>query len=188
MRKLSLIIVILIFLQNCGFNQDRLINDSNPIHDLTDTLEIDNDEIFILIDKSDYKLSLKAGDSILKEYPVVFGGNPDDDKLMQGDQCTPEGVFAIRDKYPHKNWRKFIWIDYPNDDSWRKFNRAKKEGKIPENAKIGGEIGIHGVPDSYEYAITMKYNWTLGCISMRNNDVDEVYNTVQKGTKIIIQK
>jgi murein L,D-transpeptidase YafK len=50
---------------------------------------------------------------IIKQYPVVLGGNPVDDKLLQGDLCTPEGNFLIHAKYPHKSWEKFIWINYP---------------------------------------------------------------------------
>jgi hypothetical protein len=40
---------------------------------------------------------------------------------------------------------KSIWNDYPNKKSWDKRRKAKKEGLVSENEKIGGEIGIHGV-------------------------------------------
>lgn len=33
-------------------------------------------------------------------------------------------------------------LDYPTADSWKKHNQAKKEGLIPSNAKIGGDIKI----------------------------------------------
>jgi murein L,D-transpeptidase YafK len=107
---------------------------------------------------------------------------------MQGDQCTPEGNFKIRGFYPHAKWSKFIWIDYPNDQSWSKHNEARQNGKIPENAKIGGEIGIHGVPEGYDYAIERKMNWTLGCISMTNEDVNEIYPYVFEGMTVQISK
>jgi murein L,D-transpeptidase YafK len=145
-------------------------------------------DLSIKIDKSDYKLSICSNDSVIKEYPVVFGGNPTDDKLIQGDGCTPEGTFKIRSKYPHKSWSKFIWIDYPNKNSWKKHNQAKSEGKIPKNAKIGGEIGIHGVPQNADWAIDAKQNWTLGCISLKNKDINEIYPFVNETTTITIQK
>lgn len=107
---------------------------------------------------------------------------------MQGDQCTPEGTFTIRDYYPHKSWSKFIWIDYPNEASWEKHAFAKEKGQIPEDAKIGGEIGIHGVPEGYDYAIRDKYNWTLGCISLTNKDVNEIYTYVFTGMVVTISK
>ena len=123
----------------------------------------------------------------IKSYPVVFGSNPIDDKLRQGDSCTPEGIFKVRAHYPHKSWSKFIWIDYPTEDSWKKHNTAKSSGFITENAAIGGEIGIHGVPEGYDNMIDEKYNWTLGCISLKNVDVNEIYMIIKVGTKIEIR-
>lgn len=188
MKKGWLLIWVVVFLQQCSYNQEEYYNYSVPVKQIIDSLHVDRDDIYISIDKSDYKLVLKTKQSILKEYPVVFGGNPVDDKRMEGDQCTPEGVFKVRDKYPHRSWSKFIWIDYPNDSSRIKFSKAKQEGTIPHNARIGGEIGIHGVPGSYDYAIDLKHNWTLGCISLKINDVDEIYEVIQIGTKVIIRK
>lgn len=145
-------------------------------------------KIKILIDKSDYTLQIFAADTLVKTYPVVFGGNPIDDKLMEGDQCTPEGTFYSIDKYPHKTWTKFIWLNYPTSDSWKKHHQAKQEGKIPKNAKIGSEIGIHGVPEGRDFAIDKRINWTLGCISLKNSDVNEIYPFIDKKTAIKIQK
>jgi len=163
------------------------INHKLPLSDIITSRGLSADSLSILIDKSDYKLTVLIGDQIIKEYPVVFGGNPIDDKLRQGDGCTPEGDFHMISKYPHKSWSKFIWIDYPTSDSWRKHNKAKKEGRIPGNADIGGQIGIHGVPKGTELMISQRYNWTLGCISMTNRDVNELYPYIQKHTLIRIQ-
>ena len=119
--------------------------------------------------------------------PVVFGADPIKDKLMQGDRCTPEGKFRVRDLYPHKKWSKFIWIDYPNATSWEKHKAAKTNGLIPQNAEVGGEIGIHGVPPGYDYAIDERMNWTLGCISLKNKHVDELYLIMIKGMLVEIE-
>ncbi len=148
----------------------------------------DGTKIKILVDKSDYTLQVFASDTLVKTYSVVFGGNPVDDKLMEGDQCTPEGTFYINSKYPHKSWTKFIWLNYPTADSWKKHKQAKSEGKIPQNAKIGGEVGIHGVPEGKDFAIDKGINWTLGCISLKNKDVDEIYPFIDKKTEIKVQK
>lgn len=145
-------------------------------------------EISILIDKSDYQLHIYASDTLVKTFPVVLGGNPFGDKLREGDQCTPEGNFKIVDKYPHKTWSKFIWINYPTDDSWRKHNKAKADGIIPKNATIGGEIGIHGVPKDTDVMIETGVNWTLGCISLTNAAVNEIYPFITDKTVIKIQK
>jgi murein L,D-transpeptidase YafK len=145
-------------------------------------------KILIKIDKSDYQLNVYSSDTLIKTYPVVFGGNPIDDKLQQGDSCTPEGDFYIVSKYPHRSWSKFIWINYPTADSWRKHKKAKADGSIPKNAKIGGEIGIHGVPEGTDTMISNQFNWTLGCISLKNKDINEIYPFIDKKTRIHIQK
>lgn len=151
-----------------------------------DSLKLDKRKIYIQIEKSKRTLFLKVGKTIVKSYPVVLGFNPTDDKMREGDGCTPEGTFKIRSQYPHKSWNKFIWIDYPNAESKKKFAARKKKGLIPKNAKIGGEIGIHGVPKGTDMFIDLGKDWTLGCISLKNKDVSEVYSLVRKGTKIVI--
>jgi murein L,D-transpeptidase YafK len=188
MRFNLLVPVFLLSLSSSLGQNSNYKNYTIPLQTLVDSLKIQKNNLEIQIDKSDYKLSLVAGDKVIKEYPVVFGGNPTDDKLKQGDNCTPEGTFKIKSKYPHKSWSKFMWIDYPTSDSWLKHNQAKRDGKIPKNAQIGGEIGIHGVPKDSDYAIDKKMNWTLGCISLKNKDVDEIYNFVNTNTLVKIQK
>lgn len=140
----------------------------------------------IFIDKSDYKLSLMYGNQVLKEYPVVFGENPVDDKRREGDMCTPEGKFKVRDLYPHNKWSKFIWIDYPTKESQIKFKEAKLNREIPQDATIGGEVGIHGVPEGKDNLIKDRSNWTWGCISLMNKDVDDLYSICFKGMEIEI--
>jgi murein L,D-transpeptidase YafK len=166
---------------------EKKIQKAAPLKPLNKLLK-KNSTIEILIDKSDYQLQIFTKDTLVKTYPVVFGGNPVDDKLRQGDSCTPEGVFYINSKYPHQSWSKFVWINYPTADSWKKHNKAKKDNIIRQNATIGGEIGIHGVPEGMDEMITTKTNWTLGCISLTNKDINEIYPFIDEKTKITIQK
>ncbi len=140
----------------------------------------------IVVHKLSRKLTCYRGLTPLKTYPVVLGTNPRNDKLCQGDACTPEGVYRIRAKYPHPKWDSFIWLDYPNTQNWLKFSRAKKAGRVPPDAEIGGEVGIHGTEDPSRN-LTGE-NWTLGCISLLNKDLDEIYPLVTKDTLVIIAK
>ncbi len=188
MRSIFSAFCVLAMFTCCGHSQSNLKNHSFQLQVLIDSMSISGKEIRILIDKSDYVLSVMADTLVLKQYPVVFGGNPVDDKLRQGDQCTPEGRFRVRTKYPHCSWDKFIWIDYPTEDSWRKHRKAKQDGIIEESASIGGEIGIHGVPAGADEMIDIGMNWTLGCISLKNGDINDFYPYVQTGTLVIIQK
>lgn len=140
----------------------------------------------ILIDKSDRSLKLFQHDRLLRCYPVVLGFDPVHDKRMEGDGCTPEGKFGVRSKYPHAKWSKFIWIDYPNAASWQKFNANVAGGKLPAGATIGGEVGIHGVPEGMDALVTEHKDWTLGCISLTRKHVDELYEYVGMTTRIEI--
>ena len=189
MRPLYILFLILVFFQ-CGANwkKDNYLNYSRSLSSLVDSLKIQQQDLSLLIDKSDYTLAVLAGEKVIKEYPVVFGGSPVEDKRMEGDKRTPEGTFRVRDFYPHKKWSKFIWLDYPTQDSWQKHKAAKEKDLIPQNAKIGGEIGIHGVPPGYDQAVDQKINWTLGCISLKNRDVDDLYTQVYTGMQITIVK
>lgn len=140
----------------------------------------------IEIHKSKYQLKLFQQNKLLKTYPVVLGPDPVNDKQREGDGATPEGTFHLRDKYAHAKWSYFLWIDYPTTESWKRFNERKAAGKIPANATIGGEIGIHGVPAGRDDLITQGQNWTLGCISLSNAHITELYSAVQVGTEVKI--
>jgi murein L,D-transpeptidase YafK len=189
MRALTLSsLLLLIFSFSMAENEKIIIKSQKPLKFLVDSLKINSQSLKFLIDKSDYELSVWHDSTKIKSYPVVFGRNPVDDKLMEGDRCTPEGKFKMISKYPHSWWSKFIWIDYPTVDSWRKHNDAKTKGKIPAKSKIGGEIGIHGVPDDSDYLIDEKKNWTWGCISLKTKDINEIYPYFNKNTVIEIVK
>lgn len=156
-----------------------------PLRALFDSLDIKVDEVSIHVDKSERRLCLMRDDIVIRCYDVVLGGSPEGDKRMQGDQRTPEGRFTVRDKYPHREWHRFAWIDYPNAESRARFNARRASGEIPVDARIGGEIGIHGVPAGMDMLIATGVDWTLGCIAMRNDDLDEVYDIIQPGRTIV---
>lgn len=152
---------------------------------------IDPDKVFLLIDKSDYRLYLYEDVTLRKVYKVVFGNRDQSDKRLEGDRRTPEGTFRIQSKRFDKSWSRFMLLDYPNEISWTKFHQLQSQGIVPANASIGGGIGIHGV--EYESGIRDNYvesriNWTLGCISMKTMDVAELYEIIKVGTPVVIRK
>ncbi len=140
----------------------------------------------IVVHKLSRKLTLYQGITPLKTYPVVLGNDPYNDKLCRGDTCTPEGVYRVRAKYPHPKWDYFIWLDYPNTQNWLKFGRAKQTGKVPPDADIGGQIGIHGTEDP---GLNLnRENWTKGCVSLLNRHLEEIYPLVTEKTLVVIRK
>ncbi|CAN5813913.1 L,D-transpeptidase family protein [soil metagenome] len=142
----------------------------------------------LVVEKSKYELSVYDDEGWQATYPVVFGNKDQGDKMREGDRKTPEGNFTIVQKRVHDKWDRFMLLDYPTNESYEKFNQRKAQGVIPRNATIGGGIGIHGTWPREGYAIDRYDNWTQGCISMKNEDVEELYNMIPVGTKIQIRK
>jgi murein L,D-transpeptidase YafK len=144
--------------------------------------------VSIVIDKSDYELSVFDSKGWYATYPVVFGNNSLEDKKLAGDKNTPEGTFQINGKRVHEKWHRFIAIDYPNKESWRKFKIRKERGEIPASASIGGAIGIHGTWPNEDFVVDRYKNWTLGCICMKRSEVEELYRYTPTGTTVTIRE
>jgi hypothetical protein len=66
------------------FRENDLLNYETPLGDLLES-PVDKDRISLLIEKPQYRLTVLYDGRPVKQYPVVFGGNPVDDKLRQGD-------------------------------------------------------------------------------------------------------
>jgi murein L,D-transpeptidase YafK len=145
-------------------------------------------ELYLIVDKSDYELKVYDEEGWYATYPVVFGNKDLSDKLIEGDRRTPEGTFKILSKKPHQKWHKMFMLDYPTAESWAKFKERKAKGIIPQSAKIGGGIAIHGTWPHDELVVDDFTNWTNGCVALKNEDLDELDGIVDIGTKVIIQR
>lgn len=166
--------------------------DGNDLYNVKITPgNIDPDKVFLLVDKSDYRMYLYEDVTLRKIYKVVFGSQDQSDKRREGDKLTPEGTFHILSKRVDKLWNRFMLLDYPNEVSMEKFHQLQARGALPAGATPGGGIGIHGVEwdsgirDNY---VEGRINWTLGCVSMKNADVSELYEIVKVGTPVVIRR
>ena len=144
-------------------------------------------EVYLIVVKSNYELQLFDKDGWYATYPAVFGSKSLDDKMMQGDRKTPEGTFHITSKRPHEKWNKIMDLDYPTSADVAKFNERKSEGLIPRTAKIGDGIAIHGTWPHDDNAVDAYQMWTNGCVSLKNEDMDEVYKMCPVGTRVEIR-
>lgn len=160
---------------------------SVPLSRLIDSLHIKPEKLWLWVDKSERIFRVMNDSTEIKRYVCVLGEHPVGDKRMQGDRRTPEGTFTFRSKRRPHQWHVFIWIDYPNAESQRRFEERKKNGELPANADIGGEVGIHGVPEGKDHWIDQGADWTWGCIALKNADVDEIYPIITPWkTKLVI--
>lgn len=142
----------------------------------------------IIIDKSDYELYVYDAEGWYATYPVVFGSNSLDDKKMEGDKKTPEGNFRIVLKKYHEKWDRYMGLDYPTKEDLQKFYERKREGLIPASASIGGGIGIHGTFEHEDFVVDRYKNWTDGCISLKREDIEDLYSYIPVGTPVTIRR
>lgn len=135
---------------------------------------------YILVNKTEKKMYLLSNGYKVKEYNVVFGGNPIGHKEQEGDEKTPEGQYILDYKKVDSSFYKAIHISYPNDAD---VSNAKAKGINP-----GGAIMIHGQKNGLGRLswLTQRVNWTNGCIAVTNMEMDEIWGIVKIGTPIEI--
>jgi len=144
--------------------------------------KIKNTVVLIQVDKSDKSMMLitRGGDTI-RTYHIELGFNPKGHKQRLKDGKTPEGTYKIIFKNPKSIAYKGLRISYPNE----------QDKRIADSLKVdpGGNIMIHGLLNGSKAAKENRHpktNWTGGCIAVTNTEMEEIFNLVRAGTKIII--
>jgi murein L,D-transpeptidase YafK len=135
----------------------------------------------ILILKKDHVLELLAGGKVIRSYKVALGSGGLAAKEREGDGRTPEGHYIIDSRSEHSGYHKAFHVSYPNAEDRR---RAAKLGVSP-----GGAIMIHGLPNGKGWigAAHRAMDWTLGCIAVTDQEIDEIWNLVPVGTPVEIR-
>jgi murein L,D-transpeptidase YafK len=135
----------------------------------------------ILILKKEHVMELLASGNVIRTYKVALGQGGLAPKEREGDGRTPEGHYAIDAKYEHSAYHKALHVSYPNRDDRK---RAVRLGVSP-----GGAIMIHGLPNGKGWvgAGHRLYDWTLGCIAVTDDEIDEIWNLVPIGTPVEIR-
>lgn len=141
----------------------------------------------ILVRKGAHEMVLFAGDEKLETLSVAIGPGGKGPKHMEGDKITPIGRYHVIAKSPSV-WGTFMRLDYPNTEDRARFAKLKREGALPRNATIGGDIGIHGAPQERAYKKTHKASdWTLGCIALDDEEIRNLARRVPVGTVVDIE-
>ena len=134
---------------------------------------------FVEVDKSDREMRLLRDGEVIQRYQVSLGFAPEGDKEREGDGKTPEGRYTIDYRNPQSSFHLSLHISYP-DASDR--SEAKARGDDP-----GGEIFIHGGPRNVPDALWQGTDWTLGCVSVTDEEMTEIWSLVPDGTPIEIR-
>jgi len=161
-----------------------------PVDDDSRLPWAENEEWFVVVRKSCRSLDLYRHGIRVDSFPAVFGlAGTLASKLYEGDLRTPSGLYMVIDIRPHQRWRYFMLLDYPNVQDVHRYWVAMEEGRIPMRgdryARMGGAIGIHGT-DKPELNARDE-DWTLGCISLANQDVETLAVLVPIGTLVLIE-
>ena len=135
----------------------------------------------ILVDKVAHVLYVYQAGKAIRSFEAEFGPNWMAHKERNGDKATPEGNYRITKKKERGNtiYHKALLLDYPNEDDRRQFAIKKKKGLLQRSAGIGSLIEIHGNGEK-------GFNWTSGCVGLRDRDIDELYRLVSSGTLVTI--
>lgn len=130
----------------------------------------------VLVYKESRRMYLMHQESALRTYPIDLGFAPVGDKRVEGDGKTPEGDYLIDRKNPNSDFHLSLGINYPTDNDR---DEAKELGQGP-----GGDIFIHGGPRLGRDRTGP--DWTAGCISVTNDEIEDIYAMVRVGTPISI--
>ncbi len=119
----------------------------------------------IVVDKSEHRMDVFSDGLLLKSYNVSLGRGEWGWHSSDWDNITPTGEYIIDSKFTNSSFHKALTISF------------------------GNQIEIHGMRN--HLGLIGKFHrwvdWTAGCIAVTNAEVDELYQAVPVGTKIIIR-
>jgi murein L,D-transpeptidase YafK len=134
----------------------------------------------IVVEKAAHRMSLYAGDRLVRTYAISLGGGGLAPKVRSGDRRTPEGDYRITGRNPRSRYHLALRIGYPTPAQTA---AARAKGIDP-----GGDIMIHGLPNG-RGALSALYkgqDWTDGCIALTDPEIEEVWTLVRDGAAVRI--
>jgi lipoprotein-anchoring transpeptidase ErfK/SrfK len=128
----------------------------------------------IVVSKNRHDLLLSANGRFFKRYGVATGRY----------EKTPVGTYAIVDRIPEPPWHRDDGKVIPFGDKENilgtRWMAIKATGSTPE---LKG-YGIHGTWDN----ASIGKSESAGCIRLRNEDIEELFEMVPVGTSVVIQE
>jgi lipoprotein-anchoring transpeptidase ErfK/SrfK len=173
-----------------GVRTDRVPTPGQLLFDKTRAIAFDDPLNWsVTIFKKRHQLIVYYKGRLFKTYHAVFGRSFEPGtKLWEGDRRTPEGVYAIVEKHPSRRWDWFLTLNYPNEIDRYRYEQMRTGGEVPtadgRPVGVGGRIGIHGTDNPVLNRGDI--NWTTGCISVDDEDVEELTRLLPNGTLVII--
>ncbi len=132
----------------------------------------------VIVNKGARQLLLMNGNTVLKAYRIGLGNEPVGAKEFEGDGKTPEGLYVIDRRNPNSRYHLSVGVSYPNPQDSA---RAAQSGR-----SAGSDIFIHGLGPEGRVLSKQKQDWTAGCISVGDEEIEDIYAMVPDGTPILI--
>ena len=88
-------------------------------------------------------------------------------------------MFTINRRNDKSAYHLSLGLDYPQAEDRA---RARAGGYDP-----GGDIMIHGQPNSLPEGYIVKGDWTAGCIAVTNAEMREIWAATPTGTQVEIR-
>lgn len=152
-----------------------VINWANQLHN---SLPPDVQADLVVVEKSKRGLTLYREGKAIKTYPVALGRVPSGAKSREGDGKTPEGHYRIDYRKADSGYFRALHISYPN--------KADREAAAKEGAAPGGDVMIHGLRNGFGWLgkLHRVTDWTLGCVAVTNEEMEELWRAVPDGTPV----
>ena len=135
----------------------------------------------IVVEKATRKLSIFRDSKQIKTYRIALGRNPVGAKQAEGDMKTPEGIYKIDGRNAQSSFHLALHISYPSDND---NTRAAERG-----VSAGFDIMIHGIRNGLGWmgALHRWKDWTVGCIALTDEEIEELWRVTPDGTTIEIR-
>jgi murein L,D-transpeptidase YafK len=135
----------------------------------------------VVVEKAARKLSIFRDSKQIKTYRIALGRNPVGAKQAEGDMKTPEGIYQIDSRNPQSGFHLALHISYPSDDD--------KTHAAERGVPAGFDIMIHGIRNGLGWigAFHRWTDWTVGCIALTDEEIEELFRVTPDGTTIEIR-
>jgi lipoprotein-anchoring transpeptidase ErfK/SrfK len=159
-------------------------------------------DLWIDIDTRNLTLAVMEGGEIRQVFEnISIGRGGTTSSKQRRDDKTPLGEFRIVRITGDTPFRRYFGFDYPNLEhaghalqagriSQRQYSdirKALRAQKVPpQHTALGGYIGIHGIGAGDE-RIHADFNWTNGCIALKNSQIDDLAQFIRLGMRVIVR-
>jgi len=159
-------------------------------------------DVWLAVDTEELNLAVMRGETELQVFEnIAIGRNGAAESRKRGDETTPLGEFTITEIRRSKRFELFMAFNYPNlDHTERAFEEQRidvdeyktlredlDQGTPPsQSTSLGGQLGIHGLGEG-DLEVHKTINWTEGCIALTNEQLGELVDWVDVGTRVVVR-